>query len=76
MSTLNEADVLEMLADAITACEELLEKARDAHALFSQGDYIAAADALISARGLGFFDDDYHLSHVRHMIQCRKETQQ
>ena len=76
MTTLNEADVLEMLADAVTACEVLLQKAREAHDLFSQGDYIAAADALISARGFGFFDDDYHLSHVRHIIQCRKETQQ
>jgi len=71
--TKDEADVLEMLASAVESCEELLRKAREAHDLFSAGNYIAAADALISARGLGFFDDDYHLSHVRHIIQCRKE---
>lgn len=76
MTTLNESDVLEMLFNAVKSCEELLEKARDIHDLFRNGDYIAAADALINARGFGFFDDDYHLSHVRHIIQSRKEHQQ
>ena len=75
MTPLNEADVLEMLSNAVEACEELLEKARDIHDLFSKGDYIGAADALINARGFGFFDDDYHLSHVRHIIQSRKEQE-
>lgn len=73
MTTLNESDVLEMLSNAVIACEELLQKARAAHDLFREGDYTGAADALINARGFGFFDDDYHLSHVRHIIQCRKE---
>lgn len=73
MDNPSEADVLEMLASAVQACEELLQKAREAHDLFRKGDYIAAADALINARGFGFFDDDYHLSHVRHIIQRRKE---
>lgn len=72
MKPLNESDVLEMLADAVSSCEDLLQKAREAHNSFQQGDYVAAADAIISARGYGFFDDDYHLSRVRFIIKSKK----
>jgi hypothetical protein len=75
ITPLNESEVLEMLANAVTACEELLQKAREAHDSFQRGDYIASADAIIAARGYGFFDDDYHLSHVRFIIESKKEQE-
>lgn len=72
MKPLNESDVLEMLSDAVSSCEDLLQKARAAHDSFQQGDYVAAADAIISARGYGFFDDDFHLRYVRSIIESKK----